>query len=107
MENGLNRIVGTATLFDSNLNYQPHIKILDFFVHPNYWEYAADLLNFIIKEDAKRTHKKIISYISSCDKEKIDWLKKLKFQAEVLIPNYFQKGEKKKEKSNLFVFSLP
>ncbi|MFH1903971.1 MAG: GNAT family N-acetyltransferase [bacterium] len=102
IENSLNHIVGIATLFDSNLNYQTHLKVLDFLVHPNYWDYTMKLLDSIIVEDEKRTKKEIISYLASCDKEKINWLKELGFKERGIIRDYFRREE---EKVNLLIFS--
>ena len=102
LENGFSRIVGAATLFDSASNYHSHLKILDFLIHPNHWDYTIKLLDPIIAEDAKRAKKQIISYLASCDKEKLNWLKKLGFGERGAISNYFQKGE---EKVNLIILS--
>ncbi len=93
IENGLGRIVGVATLFDSNVNYQTHIKILDFFVHPNYLEYGTNLLISIIEVDKKRSERQTTSYLASSDKGKINLLKKLCFKKTGTIAGYFKKGE--------------
>jgi len=82
IENTLGRIVGAATLY--NKANETNIRILDFFVHPNYEEYAKSLVSKIIECDDGCSKDKIISCIAPNDKSKANILYDEEFKTSIV-----------------------
>jgi len=73
IRNADENIVGASTIFDD----EQGTKVLDFFVHDNYFNHVEELLVKIIKQDKMRNGKKIVTHFHNQDKINRDVITKL------------------------------
>jgi len=88
LENSARQVMGAALLIPNKRPYQGHVKILDFLVHPNYFEHAESLVEGILTE--AQPHEVIRAYAASGDKDKIAVLKNSGFGGRCRLRNQFR-----------------
>jgi hypothetical protein len=93
LENPEHRVVGAATLTRLDGTVQSHAPILDFHVAPTYLYQADDLLKQALAECRDVEIKSLRVFLASCDREKVEVVKRLGFHHEATLEAQFRAGD--------------
>lgn len=105
LENEYKRVIGVSSLKPCNSVYENHLRVLDFFIHPNYLDKGEKLIHQSIKVATKqqRNIKKILACIASCDLQKINLVKRLGFKKIARLQGLFVRNS---EEIDLIIYQM-
>ena len=94
LEDSNHRMVGTAYTSSLRSGSQSHVKIIDLFVHHNYFNKAVQLVNTLIEKLSDGKVGKLQAYASTTDDSKVKILKSCGFEKEATMKDQLKIGSK-------------
>lgn len=95
LETEQRRVVGIASLVETNNYYEQHVQTLDFWACPAYLHQIPDLLAALIEHASKGNAEIVQAYVADTDTDKGDMLLACGFQREARLRDRLRAGDRR------------